>query len=263
MATDAYDHGAFCWADLATSDADGAKTFYAAFFGWGREDRDMGGDGVYTLLDLNGQYVAGLMSLCEDEQNQGIPPHWNAYVAVDSCEETVRRAQDLGGTVLVAPFDIPDAGRMAVIRDPQGAVLALWQRDSAHAGAAKFGPVPGSVCWTELATTDAAAAEAFYTALFGWKSKDSSIPGVTYTEFVIGERPAAGMLQMTEEWGGAPPHWLVYFAITDCDHAAAQAGELGGAVIKEPFDIANVGRIAVLADPHGAVFAIIAPAEKA
>jgi len=263
MATDAYDHGAFCWADLATTDPDGAKTFYAAFFGWGSEDNDMGEAGVYTLLRLNGQEVAGLMTLCEEEKKQGIPPHWNAYVAVDSCDETVRRASELGGTVLAEPFDIPDAGRMAVIRDPQGAVLALWQRDSAHPGAAKLGPVPGSVCWTELATTDAAAAETFYTALFAWKAKDSSIPGVAYTEFMIGERPVAGMRQMTEESGGAPPHWLIYFVVSDCGNAVMQAGELGGSVIKEPFDIPDVGRITVLADPQGAVFAIIALAEKA
>ncbi len=263
MATDQYDHGTFCWADVATSDPDGAKTFYAAFFGWGGEDNDRGEAGVYTMLRLNGQDVAGMMSLQEEERNHDIPPHWNAYVAVESCDETARRARDLGGTVLAEPFDIPDAGRMAVIGDPQGAVLCLWQRDGTHAGAAKLGPVPGTVCWTELATTDAAAAEAFYTALFGWTGKDSAASGVSYTEFWIGERSVAGMLRMTEEWGGAPPHWLLYFVVSDTDNAVTQAGELGGTVIKQPFDVPNVGRMAVLADPQGAVFAIITLAEKA
>jgi len=258
MATTVYDHGAFCWADLATPDPDGAKTFYAAFFGWGREDRDMGEDGVYTLLDLNGQYVAGMMTLCEEDKSHGVPPHWIAHVAVDSCDETAARARDLGGTVVTEPFDIPDAGRMAVLRDPQGAFIPLWQRDSAHPGAAQLEGVPGSVCWTELATTDDAAAQSFYTALFDWKAKDSSIPGVSYTEFLVGDRSIAGMLQMTEEWGDAPPHWLVYFTVTDCDQAAAQVEELGGSVVKPPTDVPDVGRFAVFADPQGAVFAVIA-----
>lgn len=258
MATDIYDHGAFCWADLATTDPGGAKTFYAAFFGWGSEDTDMGEPGVYTLMHLNAQNAAGLMTLREEQKNQGILPHWNTYVAVDSCDETARRARELGGAVLAEPFDISGAGRMAVIGDPQGAVFALWQRDSVHAGAAKLGPVPGSACWTELHTTDAVAARSFYTALLGWESRDSSIPGISYTEFLLGDRSIAGMLQMSEERSGTPPHWLVYFAVTDCDHAMAQVKALGGLVIKQPFDVPDVGRIAVLADPQGAVFAVIA-----
>lgn len=263
MTTDAYDHGAFCWADLATSDTDSARTFYAAFFGWGSEDSGMGEAGDYTLLRLNGRDVAGLMALGEEEKKQGIPPHWNTYVAVDSCDETVRRAQDLGGVVLAAPFDIPDAGRMAVIQDPPGAVLAVWQRDGVHPGAAKLGQVPGTVCWNELATTDTAAASAFYTRLFGWRCRESSLPGMTYHEFQLNGLPVGGMLQMTEEWGGAPPHWLVYFHVADCDNAERQGKELGAAVLKESFDISGVGRIAVFADPQGAAFAAIAVAEQA
>jgi hypothetical protein len=255
---EAYDHGVFCWNDLATSDPDGAKTFYSALFGWTIEDTDMGTAGIYTILRLNGGDVGGVYALGDEEGEMGAPSHWNAYVAVDSCDETAATARQLGGKVISEPFDIPEAGRMAVIGDPQEAVLCLWQKDSFHAGAARRGPIPGSVCWNELATTDAAGAEAFYTRLLGWASRSGgSIPGIPYTEFLVGERSVGGMLEMTDEWGGAPPHWLVYFSVVDCDESVAKARDLGGAVIKDSFDIPNVGRMAVLADPQGAVFAVI------
>ena len=261
MTPEAYDHGVFCWNDLATSDPKGAKAFYASLFCWTIEDTDMGAAGIYTLLRLHGGDVGGAYALGDEEREMGAPSHWNAYVAVENCDETAAMARQLGGKVISEPFDIPEAGRMAVISDPQEAVLCLWQKDSFHSGAAKRGPAPGSVCWDELATTDATAAAAFYTRLLGWVSRDSSIPEVSYTEFLVGERPVGGMLEMTEEWGVALPHWLTYFSVADCDASVAQAQELGGSLIKEPFDIPKVGRIAVLADPQGAVFAVITLAE--
>lgn len=257
MTTDAYDHGAFCWTDLATTDSLAAKAFYGALFGWSSEDFDMGPDGVYTIARLNGGDVAGLHAMPEQLASQGVPPHWTTYLAVTSCDETAARARELGGTVVCEPFDIPDTGRMTMLSDPQGAALGLWQCDNAHPGYARLGFAHGTVCWNELATSDAAAARAFYTQLVGWDARGNAMPDVAYTEFVNGETSAAGMLQIAEDWGPVPPHWLVYFAVDDCDATVRRAREHGGAVLRDAFEVPCVGRMSVLADPQGAAFAII------
>lgn len=249
--------GTFCWADIATSDPDAAKAFYGGLFGWTWEDRDMGPHGVYTVLRSDDADVAGLLALGVDRLQEGTPPHWSSYVAVPDCDAVTDRANALGAAVLAEPFDIAGAGRMAVLRDPQGAVISLWQSETTgDEQPACEGP--GTVCWNELATTDRTAAISFYGELFGWRAESQPVPGEQpYIVFMMGDRPAAGALEMDERWGGVPPHWLVYFAVEDCDSTAARATELAGAVVTGPMDIENVGRLAVLRDPQGAAFAVI------
>jgi predicted enzyme related to lactoylglutathione lyase len=116
---------------------------------------------------------------------------------------------------------------------------------------------PGTFCWPELATTDADAATRFYTGLLPWKSSVVDMGPVPYTMFQIGDAPAGGMMQMTAEWGGISPHWMVYFAVDDCGGRAEKAKNLGGTVKVPPTDIPAVGRFSVLQDPQGAVFSII------
>jgi len=145
---------------------------------------------------------------------------------------------------------------LAVACDPQGAAFSLWQRDSAEPGAAKQPGVTGTVCWNELMTTDASAARAFYGTLLGWTAEDVPLGG-GYTLFRRGETMAGGMLQMTEEMKGIPPHWLVYVSVADCDDTVARATAAGGRVMVSPMTLETVGRFAILADPQGAAFAVI------
>jgi predicted enzyme related to lactoylglutathione lyase len=116
---------------------------------------------------------------------------------------------------------------------------------------------PGALCWTELITRDTNAAEKFYTQLFGWTAKRGTDAGMEYTELSNGGIPQAGLMALTPQMGNMPPAWTPYFAVTDCDATAKKAADLGGRVYVKPTDIPNVGRFAVLADPHGAVFDII------
>jgi predicted enzyme related to lactoylglutathione lyase len=156
-----------------------------------------------------------------------------------------------------------DVGRMAVIQDPQGAVLMVWEAKK-HIGA-EIMREPGALTWTELATSDTEGAKKFYTSLFGWKEKTSTGAGMTYTEFSVADTPGAGMMEINEQMKAmhVPPNWMPYFQVADVDVSANKAKELGGKLFVPPMDIPNTGRFSVISDPQGAVFAIYKPLRSA
>jgi predicted enzyme related to lactoylglutathione lyase len=244
--------GGFCWIELATTDQNAAKQFYEPLVGWSAVDLPMGPNAFYTMFQIDGAEAAASYTLTEQEQ--GIPPHWNLYIAVENVDESAKRAAELGGTLLATPFDVMDAGRMAVIQDPTGAVFCAWE--AKNSPGIKITGVDGTLCWADLNTPEAAKAKPFYEGLFGW----SIVPGQNDTsgylhikngDQFIGGVPAAHQLNPN-----APPHWMPYFQVGNVDAAAAQAQKTGGAVYLAPMSLENVGRFAVLADPQGAVFSI-------
>jgi hypothetical protein len=247
-----YEPGTFCWVELATSDASAGKTFYTSLLGWTFQDMP-GGAGPYTLLKKNGKDVAGLYAIRPDQQ--GMPPNWSSYVSVESADQSAAKAKELGGTVLMEPFEVEDLGRMAVIRDPDGAFFSLWQpRQLAGAGVVNE---PGAFCWNELYTTDPKKAADFYTGLFGWTRNARHMDFGEYVIFEKGGSMMAGMMKTPKEWGPIPPHWLVYFAVDDADRTVENAKSLGANAMFPPMDIENVGRFSILTDPQGAGFAVI------
>ena len=250
-----YKPGTFCWVELGTSDSGAAKNFYTQLFGWEFEDKPMGTEGAYTMLRLNGKDVAGLYQLMPDMVAQGIPPHWLIYVSVTNVDETAEKAKAEGATIMNGPFDVFTIGRMAVVKDPTGAVFALWQPKE-HKGSGIYN-VPNSFTWNELGTTDTKKAGDFYSNVFGWSKEDLPDSPIEYTMFQNGDRGAGGMYKITPEMGPIPPHWLVYFAVDDCDAKVKKATELGARVMKPADDIPGVGRFAIVLDPQGAAFAII------
>src|SRR5262245_41619546 len=161
--------GNFCWFELATSDQPAAKKFYGGLFGWTANDAPMGPDAFYTTFQLRGKKVGAAYAQMPDEVRQGVPPHWATYVTVTNVDQAVAKAKSLGGTVMAGPMDVAEHGRMAVLHDPTGAAINLWQVKQ-HQGVALWGEV-GTFCWSELLTRDTAAATKFYTALFGWTTK--------------------------------------------------------------------------------------------
>ena len=253
-----HEPGSFCWPELATSDAGGAKSFYKGVFGWDANDSPAGPDMVYTMLQKSGKNVGALYGL--GAQQKGVPPHWNIYVAVASADETAKKAKGLGGKVLMEPFDVMDIGRMAIIEDRQGARICIWEAKK-HIGAEVVNE-PNSLCWAELDTNDTSSAGSFYTALFGWGKKGGGQAAneTEYIEWQLGGKSIGGMMTIPKEWGPVPPNWLVYFAVADVDATAKKTGELKGAAIVPPTDIPDMGRFAVLRDPQGAVFAVFRPA---
>jgi predicted enzyme related to lactoylglutathione lyase len=248
-----FESGTFCWADLATRDAESAKSFYADLFGW--EPLDMPTDvGVYTMLLKDGHQVCALYPMGPDAG--GAPPHWRSYVSVQDIDAAVTAASARGGTVPMAPMDAMDEGRMAVIQDPTGAVLGLWQPNR-HQGAQLWNQ-PGAICWNELLTRDPDRAERFFGNLLGWTTRTSqSLMEGKYRLLLNGGEQIGGMLRIEPEWGDMVSNWTVYFGVDDCDGAIAEAQRLGGNLLFPAREIENVGRFAYLQDSQGAVFAII------
>jgi predicted enzyme related to lactoylglutathione lyase len=244
-----YAAGTPSWIDLQTSDQAAAKTFYTELFGWTYDDQPMDEGAVYSLANLKGKNVAAIAPL-GDQAAAGVPPHWNTYVTVTDVDASAEIAQKAGGTLFAGPFDVMDAGRMAVVADPTGAVVALWQAKN-HIGAALVNE-PGAFGWSELITPDIPAAAAFYQKLFGWTS--NPLEGMDYTEFKLNGEGLAGA--MNPPMPGIPPVWTVYFQVADTDAIVAKATALGASVMVPPTDIPP-GRFAVLADPQGAMFNII------
>jgi predicted enzyme related to lactoylglutathione lyase len=211
---------------------------------------------VYVMMKHKGQDLLGLYTLNAEQLQQGVPPHWMAYIAVEQADQAVAMATSLGGTAVMPAFDVMEHGRMSILRDPQGATFAIWEAKQ-HPGAGIVND-NGSVCWTELATTDRVAAGAFYSKLFGYEIKEMDMEGgFTYSVLRKDEADKGGIIEITEDWGDVPPHFANYVGVADCDVRAAQAEALGGKVVVPPMDIPNVGRFANLQDPSGAHFSII------
>jgi uncharacterized protein len=253
--------GEFCWVELATTDQPAAADFYGQIFGWSANNMPTGPDEVYTIFQLEGRDVAAGCSLRTDQLSRGVPPHWNLYVAVQSADATATRAQELGGSVLAPPFDVFDAGRMAVLQDPTGAVFSLWQPNK-NLGTGITGS-HGTLCWADLSTTDQARAGQFYSGLFGWQiMKEDEDPAHNYWHIKNGEEFIGGIPPASHHQPGVPAHWLAYFTVSDCDSTAAQAKNLGAKLCMPPTDFEDVGRISVIADPQGATFAIFKAAAR-
>ncbi len=250
-----YESGTFCWADLATADTEKAKAFYGGLFHWETRDMEIGEGAHYHIAQLDGKDVAAMYTLSDEQKAQNIPPHWQSYISVASADDAARKAESLGGTVLAGAFDVFDAGRMAVIQDPAGATFSVWQAGE-HIGA-RIANIPDTLCWNELYTNDTEKSAEFYESLFGWTGQAQEMEGPAYTVFANGDRMAGGMMEIQKEWGPVPPHWLVYFAVDDCNAATENVRSNGGQVHSGPRDIPEVGRFSILADPQRAAFAVI------
>jgi predicted enzyme related to lactoylglutathione lyase len=254
--------GTFSWPELATTDQKAGVAFYRALFGWDVNDSPIGPTEVYSTLQMRGKPVGAAYTMRPEERQAGAPPHWNSYVTVANVDEASKKAASLGAKVLAPPFDVMEHGRMAVLQDPTGAVFQVWQPNK-HIGAMILNE-PGALCWTELTTSDTAAAEKFYTQLFGWGVKHGA-PGapMEYTEFSVNGQPGIGMMAKPADMPAhIPSYWMPYFQVANADESAAKIKSLGGSVMVGPQDIPSTGRFAIGSDPQGAVFAVFQVAQK-
>jgi predicted enzyme related to lactoylglutathione lyase len=268
---DGYIPGVPCWIDTSQPDPEAALPFYRDLFGWVFEDvMPEGSDEKYFIARIRGGDVAAVGSIPE-----GAPPvaTWNTYVWVEDADQTAARARDAWGRVAMEPFDVMDAGRMAVLTDPEGAVFLLWQAKS-HKGA-KVVNEHGTLNFNGLATRDPEAAKRFYGAVFGWRTLELPA-GVMWTLRGYGDhleerRPGlrqqmaqmgapegfidvvASLNPIAEDDSGTPAHWSVTFAVDGVDSTVERARQLGGQVLSGPFD-APWTRTAVIKDPQGATF---------
>ncbi|MDQ3762100.1 MAG: VOC family protein [Actinomycetota bacterium] len=247
--TDPWPTGTPCWADLAVSDVDAAKEFYAAVLGWTYSDR--GAEyGHYQMCQRDGHSAAGIGPLQSADQ----PPAWTTYLASDAVDDTARKITENGGTLIAEPFDIPDSGRLCIALDPQGAAFGVWQA-SKDVGAEIYNE-PGSLVWNEAAVPDPEADRQFYSAVFGYSYQPVEGAGSEYTTFHRGGDPLGGIGGLSDSPAEMPPHWMTYFMVADADTAVAAATELGATVLSGPLDT-PYGRMATITDPQGATFSIM------
>ena len=248
---ESYAPGTFCWVDLATTDADGAKAFYAGLFGWEAEDTAGGDGGTYTILRLNEDDVAGLYEMEAGRRDAGVQPHWLSYVSVKDADVGARKARELGGKDFGGARDAAEMGRMATIQDTTGAMLGLWEART-FVGASRVND-PGYLTWNDLQTSDPSPAADFYAALLGWEMEPMEEDGNLVYVTIKNAGSSNGGIMPSQN--GGLPYWLPYFTVASSGDALAKARELGGEVLAGPLDI-GAGRISVLRDPQGAAFAV-------
>lgn len=249
-----YSEGAFCWTECATSHDQASADFYSAVFGWEQDPQDLPMGGRYITLRKGGKSVAATNLQQEQEKTQGIPPHWNLYIAVDDVDQKSKEAEQAGGTILVPPFDVMELGRMSVIQDPTGAAISFWQAKDSP-GAEVYAE-PNAFTWYELMSRDPQRAVKFYQDLFGYEVKEQeSLSGPYWVLMHKGEN-AAGIYNPPQEY---PPSWTPYVHAEDTAATQAKVEQAGGTVMMPATEIPDIGTIAWFADPQGAVFAVIQP----
>lgn len=247
--------GTFCWAELATSDQPGATAFYTRLFGWANRDSPMPDGTTYTMLEMDGLPVGALYKIDPKNSPPGMPPSWTAYLAVESADATAAKVKTNGGMVMAEPFDVMDFGRMAVCADSVGAVFAIWKAGT-HPGLGRT-QEPGALSWVQLNASDPGAAAMFYQSVFGWTHRRDAMPqGGDYVTWMLGDQPMGGGMPIPAGVN-APAQWLLYFGASDVDATTTKAQQLGAKTLVPPTDIPGSGRFAVLADPQGAVFAVV------
>jgi predicted enzyme related to lactoylglutathione lyase len=246
-------HGRFVWYELMTTDAEAAKSFYAAVIGWGAQDASKPGLS-YTLFTVGEAAVSGLMPLSEDARKMGMRPSWLGYVGVDDVDATAERIIKLGGAVHVPPTSIPNISRVSVAVDPQMAMFALltWLQGGEQPAALS---APGRVGWHELLASDVEKAWTFYGDLFGWQEADADIPAAgIYRLFSAGGETIGGMCAKPAT---APvPFWLYYFNVGDIDLAVKRVRAGGGRIVVGPMEVPGGRWIVQCVDPQGAIFAL-------
>ncbi len=259
---DKHEPGMFSWADLGTTDPEGAKQFYTELLGLDAMDIPMGEGMSYSMLNKGGRSSCALYRMPpEMEKMTGGHPFWVSYFTVESADDTAERIKEVGGTVMNGPFDVFTSGRMVVAQDPTGAMFSVWEPKD-HIGAGVFGE-PGALAWNELYTHDVGTAAKFYGDLFGWSASTATAgDGGDYTVFQLNGRPAAGMMRIRPEWGAVPPNWSIYFAVGDLDGSLDKIKALGGKQINPAMEVPDVGRFSFVQDPQGAYFSIMQMARR-
>jgi predicted enzyme related to lactoylglutathione lyase len=246
--------GDFCWIDLGTTDIEAADNFYHSVFGWHIKNVPIDPENFISIYQLEDRAVAAAYPLRPEQRSKGMMPHWMVYVAVDNADEAANRVSHLGGKVIAPPFDMSDSGRMATFQDPLGGVFSVWQAKK-NIGMEITG-VDGTLCWAELSTPDPARASQFYSDLFGWKVVADERDPTRYLHIVNGESYIGGFPLSERRDRKVSPRWLIYFAVSDCDAVANRAEHRGAKIHLPPTTHEGVGRMAVIADPEGAVFAL-------
>ncbi|HJP73798.1 MAG TPA: VOC family protein [Pseudonocardiaceae bacterium] len=249
-----YRQGTPNWVDLQTADEPAAKSFYGELLGWTYDENPMP-EGSYNMAIVGDGVAAAIAPQSPEMRAAGAPPTWNTYLAVDDVDTATGKVEAAGGRVLMAPFDVMEAGRMSFVADPTGAQVILWQAKN-HIGATVVNE-PGAIIWNELITDDKDKALAFYGAVLGTGTETSQLGDMPYTGITVDGEMIAGTADTPD---GEPNQWRVYFDVPSTSAAVKRAVELGGTVIDEPITV-PIGSFATIRDPQGGVFGVFSNPE--
>jgi uncharacterized protein len=252
-------HGMPCWFELTSPDPDKSSAFYQGLFGWRRYELELGPDGTCSFFSNEIGCIGAMSSLASQQQSPGSASTWGVYFAVDDCDDSTAKAVELGAKIVVPPTNVNEHCRMSVVADPFGAVCSLWQSEGGGGPYVMF--EENAINWVELATPCSAQAREFYAALLGWDYFQTSaeIPGGgPYHELAVGETRCGGIMPMNADWlAPLPPHWWIFIRVSNLEACVAKAQELGGTNPVLAYEVPNVGRMAMIADPTGAKFYVV------
>lgn len=246
----------FCWHDLMSTDPAKSAGFLTELFPeWTLTEENFSspatGSFTFTKIALGDVPIGSIVPF---EASMGFPSHWMSSIAVEDCDAAIARIEEQGGKRCYPTFHAEGVGRFAVVSDAQGAYFKPFQPDNAIQLPKPF--QNGVFGWDELLTSDPQAAKAVYHSAFGWESRDEDMGGgMTYTLFTMDGHEVAGAMKTPNESHG-PPHWLAYIDASDVDDRVERVKQLGGSVCAEPWDIVGIARIAIVAEPTGAVFGL-------
>jgi uncharacterized protein len=242
------------WVDLATPDPAAARDFYSKVFGWDIEVNPDPQYGGYGRAKIDGRDVAGIGGTQSPDQ----PAAWNVYIGTEDVDGLANRVANAGGTVVAAPFDVGDQGRMAVFQDPTGAFISAWQ-STRMGGFQTTGQ--GAFGWADLNARGVRSALPFYEQVFGWRLKPTGSDAQPYTEFQVDGESIAGATEMDPMVpAGVPNYWMAYFTVDDVDAAHRRAIDAGATERVPPLDFPG-GRMSIISDPQGASFGLMTLAE--
>lgn len=254
VVTTPYEPGTPCWIDLMVPDQQAALDFYRDLFGWQGEigPEEFGG---YSVCTLKGQPVAGIMKAMAMGDQPAPPPNWTSYFSSADADSTQAAVSANGGAVMAPAMDVGKLGRMLIAGDPQGAVFGVWQ--PVEFPGALIVNEPGALVWNQLNTSDPDAAGRFYQAALGLKA--APMPEMPeFTGFSVKGHVVGGVQGLENLPAGVPPHWLVNFSVDDTDSTVDAVVKAGGNVLVPPFDMPKVGRMAIVQDPQGGTFGVVA-----
>jgi len=253
-----YLHGKWVWFELNTSDPEAASKFYAEVLGWTIEPKEMNTT-KYSAIMVGGKELGMIQALPADAKEKKLTPSWMGYISVADVDAAVTTATGGGGTVHIPATDVPGMGRFAIIRDPWGALFGVVKTNESDI--ADGVPGPGEFIWTEHLAKDAkkaVEAQTFYASIAGYETKAMKVDKMDYGIGAAGGIDRIGFMKAEKAaWAGK---FVTYTVVADVDATVKLATKLKGKVLAKARDIAGVGRLAMLADPQGAVFAVMAPA---
>jgi predicted enzyme related to lactoylglutathione lyase len=247
-------HGRLVWYELLTSDMKAAETFYGAVAGWTFSRFDGVPFPYDAILPASGQSIGGVMTLPD---GMHFPPHWEMYVAVSDFDDAVKQIETRGGHGLSPGMELEGVGKFRTMVDPQGAVFAIIQPASPEQSP-EVAPVDGQVAWHELYTTDAPAALAFYSELFGWTDTGSfDMGGAVGSYYMFGRAfPLGGIMTKPDGMAQVPPNWGLYFRVSDINAGAERVKTNGGRILNGPMEVPGGDWIVNCLDPQGAAFSL-------